>query len=142
MELEDIQQLVPKLEVMAHSSSNPVAPGQLEGHYAPRKPLLLGKLQDLIREHGKKGVGVLSFKDSYPETCQTTLSPAGDLGEAARNLFKALRLLDSLPVSLILAEEVPDYGLGRAINDRLRRASAGSRQADSQLKPETRKETP
>lgn len=128
MELEEIQKHVPKVVVRAHSSSNPIAPGQLEGHYAPRKPLLLGKLQELIQEHGKKGVGVLSFQDLYPETCQATLSAAGDLSEAARNLFKALRLLDSMPVNLILAEEVPDYGLGRAINDRLRRAAAGSRQ--------------
>jgi L-threonylcarbamoyladenylate synthase len=129
MALEEIQKQVRQVEVRTHSSSNPLAPGQLEGHYAPRTPLLLGNLQELIQSHDKKGIGVLSFKDSYPETCQATLSPAGDLSEAARNLFKALRLLDSMPVNLILAEEVPDYGLGRAINDRLRRAAAGSRPA-------------
>ena len=126
MALEDLQQHVKNLVLRPHSTSNPVAPGQLESHYAPRKPLLLGNISAMLQEHGKKGVGVLSFKDTYVEAEQVTLSPSGDMAEAARSLFKALRELDSLPVTLILAEEVPDYGLGRAINDRLRRASAGS----------------
>ncbi|WP_224997408.1 L-threonylcarbamoyladenylate synthase [Cesiribacter sp. SM1] len=132
MSLEELQQWIPgKLEVKAHSTSNPVAPGQLESHYAPRKPLILGNIQELLQEHGKKGIGVLSFKDIYPETTQYTLSASADLAEAARNLFKALRVLDSAPVNLIIAERVPDYGLGRAINDRLRRASAGSVQKET-----------
>ena len=133
MALEDLQQHVKKLEIRPHSSSNPIAPGQLESHYAPRRPLILGSIQKLLQEYGKKGVAVLSFKDSYPEASHITLSPAGDLTEAARNLFKALRELDNLPVSHILAEEVPDYGLGRAINDRLRRASAGSRDTEDDM---------
>ena len=124
--MEDLQEHVKQLKVKPHSSSNPIAPGQLESHYAPRKPLLLGKLHELLQEHGKKVIGVLSFKDTYPEALQLTLSPTGDMAEAARNLFKALRELDQMPVHMILAEEVPDYGLGRAINDRLRRAAAGS----------------
>lgn len=123
MSLEELRQHVGALEVNPHSTSNPIAPGQLESHYAPRKPLFLGSIQELLQEHGKTDVGVLSFKDIYPEAIQYTLSASGDLAEAARNLFKALRELDSKPVKLIIAEEVPDYGLGRAINDRLKRAS-------------------
>jgi L-threonylcarbamoyladenylate synthase len=46
------------------------------------------------------------------------------MNEAARNLFTALRQLDRMPVDQILAELVPEQGLGRAINDRLRRAAA------------------
>ncbi len=126
MAIEDLQQYIKKLEIKPYSSSNPVSPGQLESHYAPRTPLLLGNIQELIQEHGKKGIGVLSFKDTYPETTNITLAPAGDLSEAARNLFKALRELDSMNMRYILAENVPDYGLGRAINDRLQRAAAGS----------------
>jgi L-threonylcarbamoyladenylate synthase len=52
------------------------------------------------------------------------LSPRGDLSEAARNLFAALRALDTSEADMILAEVFPDEGLGRAINDRLRRAAA------------------
>ncbi len=52
------------------------------------------------------------------------LSPTGDLAEAAHHLFAYLRELDALPVQNLYAEMVPDTGLGRAINDRLRRAAA------------------
>jgi len=53
------------------------------------------------------------------------LSPTGDLREAAVNLFAAMRTLDAAEPEIILAEFVPDIGLGRAINDRLRRAAHG-----------------
>ncbi|NJL30816.1 MAG: hypothetical protein HC898_03825 [Phycisphaerales bacterium] len=51
------------------------------------------------------------------------LSPSGDLREAAANLFAALHRLDAAGLDVILAEYVPEMGLGRAINDRLRRAA-------------------
>ncbi|MCB0785617.1 MAG: hypothetical protein KDC02_15610, partial [Flavobacteriales bacterium] len=62
-------------------------------------------------------------RERSPGPCRV-LSPSGDLAEAARNLFAALRELDASDVELILAEPVPEEGLGRAINDRLRRAAA------------------
>jgi L-threonylcarbamoyladenylate synthase len=46
------------------------------------------------------------------------------MAEAAKNLFLALRKLDKLPIDTILAEYAPDEGLGKAINDRLKRAAA------------------
>jgi L-threonylcarbamoyladenylate synthase len=52
------------------------------------------------------------------------LSSSGDFDEAARNLFSAMRRLDETDTSLILAEELPEIHLGKAINDRLRRAAA------------------
>jgi L-threonylcarbamoyladenylate synthase len=52
------------------------------------------------------------------------LSPSGNLREAAANLFAAIRRLDATGLRLIVAERVPDHDLGRAINDRLRRAAA------------------
>jgi L-threonylcarbamoyladenylate synthase len=52
------------------------------------------------------------------------LSEQGDLAEAARHLFAVLREMDESECSVIVAEEFPEEGLGRAINDRLRRASA------------------
>ena len=54
------------------------------------------------------------------------LSPSGDLREAAANLFACLHRLDRLGLDLILAEPVPESGLGLAIMDRLRKAAAGS----------------
>lgn len=125
MSVEQLQPHCREIELMPHSSSNPQAPGQLKSHYAPRIPLVLGDLTELLSQYHKDEVAVLSFRDTYPEVArQFTLSPAGDLGEAAQNLFRAMRILEKMPVKVILAEQVPDYGLGRAINDRLSRAAA------------------
>lgn len=125
MSVEELQPYCREIELMPHSSSNPQAPGQLKSHYAPRIPLILGNLTELLSQYDKDEVAVLSFRDIYPEVVrQFTLSPAGDLQEAAQNLFRAMRELEKLPVKVILAEQVPDYGLGRAINDRLSRAAA------------------
>ncbi len=84
------------------------APGQLPTHYAPHTPLVLTKDAKSFRAEGKK-IGVLN----HPR----------DLREAAANLFRRLRELDESGVDLIVAEEVPEVGLGRAIMDRLRRAA-------------------
>lgn len=124
MDLEDLQPFCQEIELMPHSSSNPLAPGQLKSHYAPHIPVIIGNIRDLLHEYSKEEVAVLSFRDTYPEVPQFTLSPSGELKEAAQNLFRALRELDKLDVKYILAEQVPDYGLGRAINDRLARAAA------------------
>lgn len=125
MDLERLQEEIEgPIRLMPHSSSNPKAPGQLKSHYAPRIPLLLGDIQELLRQHPDKKVAILAFRDNYPQYPQFTLSPVGDLHEAARNLFLAMRELEQETVDLILAEQVPDQGLGRAINDRLRRAAA------------------
>jgi L-threonylcarbamoyladenylate synthase len=98
------------------------APGMLESHYAPRKPLIVGDVPSLQRAYGNKRCAVISFRAVYPTWKCVTLAPSGDLGEAARNLFAAMRALDASDAELILAERFPDEGLGRAINDRLRRA--------------------
>ena len=60
---------------------------------------------------------------SSPADCQVVLSASQDLTEAAQNLFMAMRLLDESEAELIVAEFVPEIGLGRAINDRLKRAA-------------------
>jgi L-threonylcarbamoyladenylate synthase len=87
----------------------------------------LGKLDELLKIYGSQRVGVLTFNksiDQVPAYNQIDLSPRGDLEDAAQRLFAALRTLDKLDVDIILAGEVPDVGLGKAINDRLRRAAA------------------
>jgi L-threonylcarbamoyladenylate synthase len=87
--------------------------------------MYIGSIQDLLQEI-KGEVSVLSFQDSYPNYRNIRLSETGDLKEAARNLFSAMRMLDADPGHVIIGEWVPDVGLGRAINDRLRRAAAKS----------------
>ncbi|MDQ6622263.1 MAG: L-threonylcarbamoyladenylate synthase [Verrucomicrobiota bacterium] len=89
---------------------NPEAPGQLPNHYAPRTPLVLTKDLATFRAEGKR-IGKLKLNSA-------------DLRDAAANLFGQLRELDAGGFDLIVAEEVPEIGLGRAIMDRLRRAAA------------------
>jgi len=121
--VEIIEEIIGPVEVNAISTSSPQAPGMLHSHYAPRKPLLVGNIHELLHEHGND-VSILSFKDSFHNFRNIRLSETGDLHEAARNLFAGMRKLDADQHSLIIAEYVPDYGLGRAINDRLKRAAA------------------
>jgi len=106
-------------------ADSPAAPGQLESHYAPRTPLRHGELVELLRGVGSARAHVIAFRAAPAGVSADVLSPSGDLGEAARRLFALMRRADTLGADVILAERVPDEGLGRAINDRLRRASAG-----------------
>lgn len=129
LEIDAIESIVGKVKLQDHSSSNPQAPGLLESHYAPAKPFILGDLNKLIPLYASQGksFGVLSFQhfsSEVPIENQIRLCQGGDLKEAAANLFAAMRRLDSMNIEFILAELAPDYGLGKAINDRLKRASA------------------
>lgn len=91
------------------------APGQLASHYAPSKPLRLGAVQ----AHGDEFL--IGFADILGDA---SLSPSGDLVEAASRLFDLLHEADASDKAKIAVAPVPDNGLGRAINDRLRRAAA------------------
>lgn len=123
--VEQLEALIGPVTVRAHSSSQPQAPGQLEKHYAPAKPFFLGDIDEQIQKHQLKNPGILTFRTPRAEyPTQFVLSTSGDLHEAARNLFGMLRALDQLDIDAVVAEGVPERGLGRAINDRLRRAAA------------------
>jgi len=124
--VESIERIVGRVRLMPHSSSSPMAPGQLKNHYAPRKPLILGDLEKLVEKFKNKKIGTLSFQKKnlhIPTQNQYVLSASGNFVEAAQNLFAAMRLLDEQDIDVILAELLPEKDLGRAINDRLRRAS-------------------
>ncbi len=125
--VEQLEELIGQVEIKKHSSSNPSAPGMLKSHYAPKVPIVLGAIPSMRNQWQGTSYGILSFKDRYPghnASWQVVLSTSGDLTEAAQNLFAGLRYLDQQPLEVILAELVPEKGLGRAINDRLRRAAA------------------
>lgn len=129
LEIDAIESIVGKVKLQDHSSSNPQAPGLLESHYAPAKPLVLGDLTKLIPQYASQGksFGVLSFQNFSEEVAlekQIRLSQNGNLKEAAANLFASMRSLDDMNIEFILAELAPDHDLGKAINDRLKRASA------------------
>lgn len=123
LSVEDIEQTVGAVTLLTHSTSNPKTPGQLLSHYAPRKKVVLGSIEALLKTHGPNA-GVLSFQKNFSVSNQIILSPSGKTDEAAQKLFEALRAFDKMNVDVVLTELVPDQGLGRAINDRLRRAAA------------------
>ena len=94
------------------------SPGRLARHYAPSVPLRLDAMTAL------PGEAYLAFGPGEPEDVEVwNLSAAGDLREAAANLFAHLRAADRAGMAAIAVAPIPDEGLGEAINDRLRRAA-------------------
>lgn len=125
--LEELSEALGKTpEIAAHSSSNPKAPGMLSAHYSPGIKILFGKIMDNLKLIDPERTGSISFCQKIqgiPARNQRVLSPRCDLKEAAAQLFTALRSFDPAQIDVILCEEFPQEGLGRAINDRLKRAS-------------------
>lgn len=128
--VEEIEALIGPVQ-MQPPNPLPVAPGMLARHYSPRTILLPGDIAHLLaQETEPQRIAVLSFRTAYRSgfAQDIVLAPDGNLSTAARNLFAAMRTLDGGKWKYILTEYVPDEGLGRAINDRLRRAAT---QADT-----------
>lgn len=99
------------------------APGMLASHYAPRADVRLGAV-DLRAGEALLAFGRLTVAGAQNAVAVANLSPAGDMREAAANLFAMLAELDAAGASTIAVVPIPDEGLGEAINDRLRRAAA------------------
>ena len=91
------------------------APGQLASHYAPGKPLRLGASAAAPDEF------MIGFAATPGDI---TLSPSGDLSEAAARLYECLHLAAAAPQPRIAVAAIPMRGIGAAINDRLARAAA------------------
>jgi len=130
--LEEIEDLVGPVRLLAETTEEEpcratfaqLAPGTLPQHYAPETPI---SLADLSRPPPVGRWGVIAFQHCpHPEryVAVEVLSARGNLSEAAAQLFAALRRLDSRGLDGILTERFPEEGLGRAINDRLRRAAS------------------
>jgi L-threonylcarbamoyladenylate synthase len=133
--LEEIESVIGKVEISPVEKQilsapgpwapGPHAPGMLPRHYAPRTPIVLAAKEE-INSYRSRKAGLLAFREpaKRPAFAHTeVLSRKGDFREAAANLFAAIRRLDALGLEVIVAEAVPETGLGRAIMDRLRRAS-------------------
>ena len=111
----------PSSESQSHPQSPLESPGQLLSHYAPHVPLRMNIT------HPKGDELFLGF--GLIEKCALNLSDKGDLSEAARNLFSYLHILDARALEIgysIAVAPIPQNGLGAALNDRLKRASAAS----------------
>ncbi len=119
---EEIEAIAGPLATLSEDAEKPASPGRLLRHYAPKTLLRLNATTTL------SGEALLAFGTPPNGKFKSllNLSPAGDLLEAAANLFAFLRALDRSGAPTIAVMPIPDQGLGEAINDRLRRAAAGS----------------
>ncbi len=123
--IEELVPLVGRLEIPADPSGRPSAPGMLKRHYATRTRLeISGERPGELRAGERAGLlSLLQPEDPDRFAAVEVLSTSGDLREAAANLFRALRRLDSLGLDRIIARPIEETGLGVAIMDRLRRCS-------------------
>ena len=124
--VEAIEKVVGPVKIQKASTSNPKAPGMLKSHYSPHVSISLDGLEKALTEYKSNDVAYIGWQKGtnlVPLENQKILSEKGDFEEAARNLFAYLRAIDSMNVKIAVAELVPDVGLGKAINDKLRRAA-------------------
>jgi len=125
--LEEIEKVTGSISVKNQNNNKPSAPGMLSRHYAPKTQIqITNDISNSIEQNRNKKIGVLSFrkfKNSHHEINQEVLSISGNLKEAAKNLYAALHRLDQMNLDLIITSFFPEKGLGKTINDRLKRAA-------------------
>jgi len=123
--IEEIEAMIGPVETAPETAGDPESPGRLPSHYSPRIPVFLASgIRDI--DFSRSDTGFLLFRRpefEVPVERTEILSVDGDLNEAAANLFSSLHHLDKMPIRAIIAEPVPEKGLGIAIMDRLRRAA-------------------
>lgn len=126
--VEEIEAMIGPVSIAPDAEGDPESPGRLPSHYAPSVPLRIVETPHDIDFKNEESGFLLYKKPGGPFPLNRTeiLSESGDLQEAAANLFSCLHRLDSMEIRLIVAEAVPERGLGIAIMDRLRKASRGS----------------
>jgi L-threonylcarbamoyladenylate synthase len=121
--VEELKEVVPHLVEKQHGPL-PEAPGELPFHYAPHTPLVIVDSLYGIETENSAFLAFTQPRLSIPVPSKSlrVLSSRGDMREAAANFFSSLIELDKLGVAVIYAERLPEYGLGRAIMERLRKA--------------------
>ena len=115
---EALSSIIGDVALSTSNNTSPKSPGMLTKHYAPRIPLRINALTANTNE------ALLGFGDTVKNPT-LNLSDSSNLTEAATNLFSMLRQLDNEKYSGIAVTPIPERQLGRAINDRLRRAAQG-----------------
>lgn len=123
--LEEIESVVGKIIIKPHHALKPNSPGQLLFHYSPSIPMKFLNAASLDEFNGKK-IGVIFFKEKSIKqnfAAEKILSSTGDFREAAANLFSYLHEYEKENIDVILIEPVEETGLGRAIMDRLKKAT-------------------
>lgn len=125
--VEELEKITGPLNRKPHLKKTE-APGMLPYHYAPEKPVIICSSRSGM-DFGDMEAAFLFFRDPGKDLIRrigeraAVLSPEGDLGRAAAEIFAALHTLDKMPVKRIYAEAVPEEGLGLAIMDRIKKAA-------------------
>ncbi|HPD06434.1 MAG TPA: L-threonylcarbamoyladenylate synthase [Candidatus Bipolaricaulis sp.] len=126
--LEALREVIPELRT-APPLGPSASPGTLPRHYLPATPLFLldhGPAPERSDQVDRLACGFLAFREEWSGFGRVeVLSPRGDLVEAGARFFSTLHRLDRAGLAAIVAEPVPEEGLGVAMMDRLRRAAAG-----------------
>jgi L-threonylcarbamoyladenylate synthase len=127
--IEDIEVEVGRILDRTSSESVHLAPGRSKKHYSPLCELIISyEPLFMLSAVQQKKVGILWFKevkiDSPKVAFNHILSPSGSFKEAAAHMYEALHQLEKSGVDLIIVERLPNYNLGRTINDRFERAAA------------------
>lgn len=119
--VETLTEILGYAPEVRHSSSKPSAPGMLDAHYAPGKPVrLMAQGTDWSQVVVPQDIQALAFAAN---NCVPSLTTHGDCAEGAQRLFAVLREFAASDFAELWMELAPEAGLGRAINDRLRRAA-------------------
>jgi L-threonylcarbamoyladenylate synthase len=127
--LESIEDLVGRVLNRTYGGTIENSPGMSKKHYSPLCELVLTyEPLFMLSAVKNKKVGILWFEkvgiDSPQVFANKILAPSGSLEEASKNMYAQLHDLEKLDLDLIIVERLPDYGLGRTLNDRLIRASS------------------
>ena len=124
--IEQIEAVIGKtIKHHKKATDNPNTPGQLKSHYARHTPLYLGNIDELLPLFADKKIILINFnhyRDEIKKEQQFVLSNNSKAEDAAKNLFRVLREADGMHADVILAQLLPNEGLGKAVNDRLERA--------------------
>ena len=124
--IEKLENVIGEVEIFKKNIKLPISSGMLKNHYSPKKDLIVGEIESLIKKYINKKIGILSFNKYYKGIDlknQIILSKNLNLEQASRNLYKSLHLLDNMNIDIILTSLLPNHGIGKSINDRIIKAS-------------------
>lgn len=125
--IEALESVVGPIKISIHNDASPVAPGMLSKHYAPKTAMFLTEdMVESLNEFSGQRIGVLAYNQYWSSPSiigQEVLSLSSNLNESASRLYSAMHDLDAMQLDIIIAQLVPNYGIGIAINDKLQRAA-------------------
>lgn len=125
--IEAIEKVVGETQLFDAQKSQVTTPGMSKRHYSPKtKTILSENLTNFVKSNSKARIGSVRFNAASRIVgieLEIILSNSSNLEEAAQSIYKVLHQLDQLNLDFIVIEPLPDYEVGRSINDRLKRAS-------------------